>query len=276
MNDRNAVYTLLHPVLGVGLLLWATVASPQLFTYQDAHGARVYTDQRPAEGVRYQAIGVPETRTGAARSSSQIFVYEGPGGERLVTNQRQDQQALRLIATYGRPTASVRCRLSADAVMPVGSGPFDAIILQEASAWNLDPLLIKSVIWVESCFDPKAVSRVGAHGLMQLMPGTAADLGVTDRFDPAQNIRGGVRYLAQMLERFDQSLELALAAYNAGPGAVERHAGLPPFAETRQYVERVQGHYQRYAVPPARIEMGPMAADAAGSVGLDRAPAAER
>lgn len=276
MNDRNAVFTLLRPVLGSGLLLWATVASPQLFTYQDAHGARVYTDQRPAEGVPYRAIGVPETRTGAARSSSQLFVYEGPDGERLVTNQRQDPAALRLIATYGRPTASVRCRLAADAVMPAGSGPFDAMIAREAGTWNLDPLLIKSVIWVESCFDPQAVSRVGAHGLMQLMPGTAADLGVTDRFDPAQNIRGGVRYLAQMLERFDQSLELALAAYNAGPGAVERHAGVPPFAETRQYVERVQGHYRRYAAPPDRIDTDSVAADAADSVRLNRDPAAER
>ena len=131
--------------------------------------------------------------------------------------------------------------------MPVGSGPFDAIITQEASVWNLDPLLIKSVIWVESCFDQHAISRVGAHGLMQLMPATAAELGVTDRFDPAQNIRGGVTYLAQMLDRFDRDLDLALAAYNAGPGAVERHQGIPPFPETRNYVARVNAHYQRHA-----------------------------
>jgi hypothetical protein len=245
MKCREAALILLRPLLGFGLLLWAGMASSELYTYLDAHGARVYTDQRPAEGIRYRSIVVPGTRAGAPRSSSQIFVYEGPDGARLVTNQHQPVGTL--IATYGRPTATVRCRLAAEAVMPAGSGPFDAIIAQEALARNLDPLLVKSVIWVESCFDPQAVSRVGAHGLMQLMPGTAADLGVTDRFDPAQNIRGGVHYLALMLERFDQQLDLALAAYNAGPGAVERYAGIPPFPETRHYVERVNAHYQRHA-----------------------------
>lgn len=230
-----------------GLVAWTTAATAQLYTYLDAHGTRVYTDQRPSGGVAYRQVGTPASRPTPGRSAGQIFVYQSPTGERLVTNQRQQEEALTLIATYGRPTASVRCRHSADAVMPVGSGPFDAIITQEASVWNLDPLLIKSVIWVESCFDQYAVSRVGAHGLMQLMPATAAELGVSDRFDPAQNIRGGVTYLAWMLERFDQDLDLALAAYNAGPGAVERHRGIPPFAETRNYIERVNAHYRLHA-----------------------------
>ena len=230
-----------------GLLAWSTAATAELYTYLDAHGTRVYTDQRPSGGVSYRQVGTPGVRAPQSRSAGQIFVYQSPTGERLVTNQRQQEEALTLIATYGRPTASVRCRLTADAVMPVGSGPFDSIITQQARTWNLDPLLIKSVIWVESCFDQHAISRVGAHGLMQLMPATAAELGVTDRFDPAQNIRGGVTYLAQMLDRFDRDLDLALAAYNAGPGAVERHQGIPPFPETRNYVARVNAHYQRHA-----------------------------
>jgi len=230
-----------------GLVAWTTAATAELYTYLDAHGTRVYTDQRPSGGVTYRQVATPGVRTPQSRSAGQIFVYQSPTGERLVTNQRQQEEALTLIATYGRPTASVRCRLTADSVMPVGSGPFDSIITQEARTWNLDPLLIKSVIWVESCFDQHAISRVGAHGLMQLMPATAAELGVTDRFDPAQNIRGGVTYLAQMLDRFDRDLDLALAAYNAGPGAVERHKGIPPFPETRNYVARVNAHYQRHA-----------------------------
>ena len=237
---------LLLLVLG-GLWAWSAKASAELYTYLDASGTRVFTDQRPTSGVTYRRVGIPGSGSSANRSGGQIFVYQMPSGERLVTNQRQRDESMTLIATYGRPTASVRCRLSPAEVMPVGSGPFDGIVVQEASRWNLDPLLVKSVIWVESCFDQYAVSRVGAHGLMQLMPATAAELGVTDRFDPAQNIRGGVTYLAQMLERFDQNLDLALAAYNAGPGAVERHNGIPPFAETRNYVERVNAHYRLHA-----------------------------
>jgi soluble lytic murein transglycosylase-like protein len=247
MTRRHILRIPLLPLFLVGLSLWSAKAPAELYTYLDADGIRVFTDQRPANGVNYRRMGIPGGGGSASRSSGQIFVYQMPNGERLVTNQRQAENAT-LIATYGRPTASVRCRLAVGDVMPVGSGPFDDIIVREARSRNLDPLLVKSVIWVESCFDAHAVSRVGAHGLMQLMPGTAAELGVTDRFDPAQNIRGGVAYLAQMLDRFDRNLDLALAAYNAGPGAVERYNGIPPFAETRNYVERVNAHYQRHAV----------------------------
>ncbi len=246
MERRYRPSALLLP-FALGFMAFATTASADLYTYLDAHGTRVYTDQVPPDGVTYRRISVSGSSTAQNRSSSQIFVYESSSGERLVTNQRQRSDMLTLIATYGRPTASVNCRLSADAVMAVGSGPFDEIIVAEARARNLDPVLVKSVIWVESCFDQHAVSRVGAHGLMQLMPATAAELGVKDRFDPAQNIRGGVTYLARMLERFDDDLDLALAAYNAGPGAVARHNGIPPFPETRNYIKRVNAHYRLHA-----------------------------
>lgn len=247
MMRGQAPQTLLLPIVLGGLLLWSANALGELYTYIDADGIRVYTDQRPTSGVSYRRVGIPGSGGSTNRSGAQIFVYQKPNGDRLVTNQRQREDALTLIATYGRPTASVRCRLPASEVMSVGSGPFDGTIVREASSRNLDPMLVKSVIWVESCFDQYAVSRVGAQGLMQLMPGTAADLGVTDRFDPVQNIRGGVAYLAQMLERFDNNLDLALAAYNAGPGAVERFNGIPPFAETRTYIERVNAHYRLHA-----------------------------
>jgi hypothetical protein len=102
------------------------------------------------------------------------------------------------------------------------------------------------VIKAESAFNPQAVSSAGARGLMQLMPGTAADMGVTDIFDIAQNIAGGTQYLSKMLEMFNNDLTLALAAYNAGPGAVQRYKGVPPYRETQDYVKIVQGHLKDF------------------------------
>jgi soluble lytic murein transglycosylase-like protein len=109
---------------------------------------------------------------------------------------------------------------------------------------SLDPALVAAVAAVESGFNPRAVSPAGAVGVMQLMPGTAAELGVSDPFDPAQNVRAGARYLRNLLDRFGK-LELALAAYNAGPGAVERYGGIPPYRETVEYVKKVLDRLRR-------------------------------
>lgn len=108
-----------------------------------------------------------------------------------------------------------------------------------ATTHQIDPNLIRAIAQVESCFDKNAVSVVGAQGVMQLMPATANELGVTDSFNAVQNINGGAQYLALMLKRFDQNHQLALAAYNAGPGAVEKHDGIPPYKETQNYVNKV-------------------------------------
>lgn len=119
----------------------------------------------------------------------------------------------------------------------------DRLVDHYSRRHGLDPKLVRSVIQIESAFDPRARSRRGAMGLMQLMPETAIELGVENVWDPAENIRGGTAYLRQMLDRFGE-IELALAGYNAGPTVVEKYGAIPPYPETRRYVTKVLGLYR--------------------------------
>ncbi len=127
---------------------------------------------------------------------------------------------------------------------PVPRTDWSEWIREHADLHGVDPRLVQAIVQVESGYNDRARSRTGAVGLMQLMPATARTLQVGNRYDAEQNIRGGVAYLRQMIDRFSGRLELAIAAYNAGPGAVERYGGIPPYAETRDYVDRVLTLYR--------------------------------
>jgi soluble lytic murein transglycosylase-like protein len=133
-----------------------------------------------------------------------------------------------------------------NAPSPVAPEEIERLVSANSATWNVDPSLIKAIIANESGFNANATSNAGAQGLMQLMPGTASGLGVTDSYDPAQNVWGGTRYLRGLLDRFGGNMELAVAAYNAGPGAVEKYSGVPPYAQTQNYVQNVLSSYEKY------------------------------
>ena len=127
-----------------------------------------------------------------------------------------------------------------------GPDVYDNIILKAARAFGVDHALIKAVIHAESSFNPNAVSSKGARGLMQIMPQNDTSLNISNPFDPSQNIMGGTRYLKRMLIRYNEKLALALAAYNAGPSAVDKYKKIPPYEETQTYVQKVMSLYSRY------------------------------
>lgn len=168
-----------------------------------------------------------------------VFTAEptaGEGTDDIAVDQPQAVSGAKAI-----PAVAVRPKITSDKVLET-YGP----TIEEASRkYAVDSTLIYSVIMTESGGDPQAVSPKGAKGLMQLMDATAEQLGVADSLNPQQNIDGGAKYLRRLLDKYDGDLKRTLAAYNAGPGAVDKHKGVPPYAETRRYVDKVMGHLSR-------------------------------
>ncbi len=178
---------------------------------------------------------------------AEIYAYRKSDGTLLFTDRPQQSLGYKLIRRRGQPAANDQpCRGLRRSDLEARYLRYHASIKATSARHGIPLSLAKAVIAVESCFDHQAVSKAGAMGLMQLMPSTAAAMGVSDPFAPEQNIRGGIAYLAKMLATFSGDVSLALAAYNAGPNAVHRYRGIPPYPETKAYVERI---LQNYAGP---------------------------
>ena len=184
----------------------------------------------------------------AVPAEAQIYSWRDASGH-LVLSNKPMTGATGEVTTYAVPGPSL-LRTTAPPVAPKREGQYEDLIREHATQNGLSPDLVRAVIRAESGFNPRAVSPKGAMGLMQLMPATARDLGVSNPFHPGENIRGGVAYLARLMARYGQNLELALAAYNAGPGAVERYGAVPPYRETQSYVKKITANAPASA--PAR------------------------
>lgn len=199
----------------------------------------------PAREPAALASVQPAVKTRIVRGS--VYRVDRKDGIIEYTNVRPKGGAFAVLFTY--IATCVACDLHSKidfARTALNLDAYKAEIAAAAADFGVDAALLRAVIHAESAFNPMALSTKGAQGLMQLMPGTAGDLGVTDAFDVGQNIRGGARYLAQLLQIFDGDAQLATAAYNAGPGAVQKYRGVPPYDETQVYVQRVATLRDRY------------------------------
>ena len=203
-------------------------------------------------GMSSLTLSVPTT-------TAEIYQYIGRDGSISLTNVPSDSRYQKIEIESSR----FHTTLSEQELEPV--------IRRHSSQQQIHPALIRAVIKAESDFDPRAVSRAGAIGLMQLMPQTAIRLDVRDMYNPDDNVGGGAKYLRQLLDRFHGNLPLALAAYNAGENAVDRYQALPPFDETRQYVRKVLRYYRTFLVRDGAIIKHPVSQYVSAETTVDHA-----
>lgn len=178
-----------------------------------------------------------------AESKADIYKYVSEDGTVFFTNTPTDDKGNVVIKERKIVQIQNREQQRTPSAKRINKEEIHAIAENKAGQYNIDPKLVKAVIKTESNWNPGAISRKGALGLMQLMPTTAFDMGVNNPFDPAENIEGGIKYLKYLLEKFNGNLTLALAAYNAGPKLVERVMGVPSIPETVAYVKKVKAYY---------------------------------
>jgi soluble lytic murein transglycosylase-like protein len=229
--------------------VWAEGDSPSAvattITTTDEHGRKIYTNE--SEPVRARLVQAPQPKRAAlVYWSSKENRWKPVPGAGTASMQAARSAAAEVSGYYGHDSvrsANAKIIAANSRGHQASSEEIDASIVMAAARHNVDPNLVRAVVKVESNFNSNAVSRKGAMGLMQLMPSTARSLNVKNPFDPQQNVDAGVRHLKQLLESYGGDVNLTLAAYNAGSGAVARSSGVPRFAETQNYVRRITNLY---------------------------------
>lgn len=265
---------------------WATAAQAGMYRCQGARGETVFTSHtdgykhcqsidvaaqkplnraatptRQASAPKRASAPAPSARRSGGNVVRRGAVYRVTRADGSIeyTNVRPPRQRGRSVKRlFSYVDTCVACAVHSSinwTTVPLNLTAYDTAVRRAAATYGISAAFLRAVIHAESAFNPNALSSKGAQGLMQLMPATAGDMGVVDAFDAAQNIQGGARYLAQLLKDFNGNRRLAAAAYNAGPQAVRKYSGVPPYAETRVYVERVGTLFQRYAKALADVNL---------------------
>jgi soluble lytic murein transglycosylase-like protein len=231
-------------------------------TTTQEHGRKIYVNEEEIPARSRQAQPAPAKRSGLVYWSSKENRWKPVPSAGTASMQAARSAAAEVNQYYGREsnqTANAKIVAANARGHQASQEEIDASIAMAAARHNVDPNLVRAVVKVESNFNSNAVSRKGAIGLMQLMPSTARSLKVQNPFDPAQNIDGGVRHLKQLLESYNGDVNLTLAAYNAGSGAVARSAGVPRYAETQNYVRRITNlYYGGFDVSPSSTRRDPV------------------
>ena len=271
---ENIAYTVVYPGGGaarsepdVAVPAGAVMPSVPAATPEGEQAPAASTASAPLKLYLYRDKGMPVYSSHPPQNLAYTVVRPGSGAPRPVLSlppppDTSPPPLSSVVAGAGVEESGVligwaaSCKGVTPAMLDQRAAQWQHLAAKHAKAHGVPYALVRAIMRVESCFDARAVSRVGARGLMQLMPATAAELGVIDSFDADQNIAGGVRYLRQLLQRFKHNTRHAIAAYNAGPTAVDAYRGVPPFPETKSYVERVIAEYRAHGERKAKKPAG--------------------
>jgi soluble lytic murein transglycosylase-like protein len=232
-----------------------------IYKWVDSKGVTHYTnvpnDRQTGTGAANLTASAPSSQPLSSRQKA-IYKFRDARGVLHYTDRRPERTQNYTVISFYCPACDPKSKVNWGTTKLNLTAYADAINTA-AALHGVDPALVRAIVHAESAFNPDALSRKGAQGLMQLIPTTAAMYGVTNSFDPDENIRGGVQHLAGLLKRYNGDIKLAAAAYNAGEGAVQKYGGVPPYEETRVYVDRVGMLHRRYK-ESATVAATPVAA----------------